>query len=257
MTLKLPEIKHPTQRVVLPSCGEEIVIRPYVSKEEKILLMAALSKSQIEYLQACKQIVQNCVVEWCNCYNKVDELPTFDFDYLLLQLRIISVGEIVSVYFKGLVESQCPECQKDLSVNVDLSEVKIDTTTLPDKKVFLNDDYGVILKYFTIKDQEQVLKKQLKNKENEEPVDAVIDSLFLSMAHCIDAIFSKEEVIKIGKDDVEQVKVWLENLPRQSRTKIESALENIPHLRHELELKCKVCGKEQKHIFEGLESFFV
>ena len=259
MTLKLPEIKHPTHTLVLPSCNEELLVRPYSSKEEKILLMAALSDSAVEYLHAAKQIVQNCVIQWCKSYQKVDDLPTFDFDYLLLQLRIISVGEKVSIRFKGIYDSECTECQKDLDVEVDLTQVQVENPKF-DRKIILNEDYGVLLKYFAVKDQNDVFQKTTKEtpqNDKANSVDEVVDTIFRSMAHCIDAIFSKEEVIKVHKEDIEQVKGWLENLPREARTKIEEAINQTPILKHEITLQCKKCGKKQKHIFEGLESFFV
>jgi len=259
MTIQLPVIQQPTHEVELPSCKETIIVRPFITKEEKILLMAALSEDTKEYLRAYKQLVSNCVLEWCDSYKKVGELPLSDLEYLMLQLRIISISDSVNLTFKGIEKTECETCKKPVELVVDLKEVKLSAP--PDNNtIMIDDENGFTLKPLTVRDQELLVKSGISNKlkdsKDKDQIDVAIEGVFMTIALHIDSFFDSENNVKVKEEDLPSVKKWVEELPNHLFTKVENYISSSPTLEHKEKLTCSECGFEQDVTFRGLEDFF-
>jgi len=262
MTLQLPVIQYPLHVIELPSTGEELTIRPFVSKEEKLLLMASAVDDAKEYLRVSKQIIENCVIKWTKKCKQADELTVFDVEWLMLQLRIISVGEESTIHFKGVENSDCEKCRETISVDVNLKEITVPKKSTEDKKIMLTETNGLTLKFLTLNDQKILLDEQSKIVSDSEEVsaddlDKIVKNIYLTMALSIESFFDESGVVKVSTEDLPNIVTWLEELPKPLFEKIEAFINSTPQLEHEIKLVCSKCGKEQVYTFKGLESFFV
>lgn len=250
--LSLPKVTLPIFTVHLPSTGEEIQMRPFITKEEKILLMALESDNTDEQSLAIKQVVQNCIVEWPKTYSTLDEMPYVDFEFLFLELRKRSIGEQIFVFFDPIQNSECEECSKIRKIEIDLTEVhpKNDLTK-EDMTILVVDDIGVKLKLLTVKDL-----KELETIKKQEGVSD-IDVLFEVVARTVESMFTPEKVIPITKNDLGQIKGWLEELPIDTFQKIKEVVARMPKIEHTIEISCSKCDFKQYYTFEGMYSFFV
>jgi hypothetical protein len=264
MTIQLPVVQQPTHSITLPSCGDELTIRPFITKEEKIFLMAVMSDDVKDYLRACKQIIQNCIIEWGQTYKKVSELPLYDLEYIMLQLRIISIGENIKVFLNGVEKTDCDECKKPIEIEVNLKDVNC-TPKQKSNIVMIDETNGFTLKPLTVGDQEKLLKLKLidslkkstpNNKLNDEQLNVLVDGIFTTVALSIDSFFDAEKQTKVKEEDLKAVQAWVEDLPKSIFQKIEEYIAEQPSIKHSVKVKCTKCSFEQEVKFEGLEDFF-
>lgn len=244
----LPKIAYPTHGITLPSTGESMVVRPFITREEKILLMATMSENVEDQKRAVKQVVTNCIMEWPESKKSVEQLSTFDIDYIFLQLRIHSIGDEVTVFFQGIEESECEECQKIREVAIDLKQVQV--TKLPDKKDFtimVTEDCGLKMKFVSVKEMEEFSKIAL------DPVDAA----FELTTRYIESVFDSQNVVPVTKENRAQIKAWLEELPANIFEKVQKFIQLEPAIRHTIVIECPKCKHTQQYTFEGVDSFFV
>ena len=231
--MALPSISLPTFSMKIPSTGKTIKYRPFLVKEEKILLMALEGKDRSEITQAIYDILEECVVT-----KKVDfkKLPTFDIEYMFMMLRAKSVGELITFTMSHSEES---ECKHRSEVAVNINDIKVEGEVL-DGKIMLTDDIGIQMHYPTIEAIEELNK--------EEAVLSVI-------ASCIDLVFDADDVY----DDFthKEMMEWLGNLNTSQFEKINEFFSNTPKLRHIIEWTCKECGEKDSVEIEGLYNFFI
>jgi len=245
--MSLPKIEHATFSSKLPSNQEEIKFRPFLVKEEKILLMAAQSQDEDSIFSAIKQIINNCVITPTKL--DVDSLPVFDLEYLFLQLRIHSIGESVDLKFSAREEkfTDCPECLKSKNVKIDLSEVAVKFPENVSNKIEVSENLGIVFKYPTFLMVEKS-KKDVKEQN--------IDSIFNFFWSCIDFIYDGEKNIYPKDYTKEEGIEFLESLPGNTLRQIETFFESLPKLEHKLKIKCNTCEFEQEYNLEGLKDFF-
>ena len=243
--MTLPRIAVPKYTLIIPSSGKEISYRPFLVKEEKILLIAMESGEEKEMIGAVQNIIENCVYDDLDVKN----MPMFDIEYIFLQLRAKSKGEVVDLSF------ECGKCKKPINVQVDISKIETTKTEGHDIKIPLSDDVGVIMKYPSMEIQSII------NKENTD-----VENIFTTISFCNDSIWDKESVYASKDHTKEELNDFLESLPDDSFTKIQKFFDTVPVLKHEFELKCTskngkgkkatICGWKETKTLEGLGSFF-
>ena len=236
--MALPKIDTPTYELTLPSQDAKVKFRPFLVKEEKILLMALESQNNDEIYQATKQIVESCTFNTL----KVDELPTFDLEYIFLQIRAKSVGEISK--FKVL----CPDDKKTYAnVEVDLSKVNVEVDDKHTNKIIVDENrkLGVVLKYPTM----NVLKSG--TMEN-----ATVEQIFDVLADCVDHIYEGDKIYPSKDSTPQEIKEFFEGLSQESFNKIKLFFDTMPRLRQEIEVTNPVTNVKSKVVLSGLNDFF-
>ena len=236
--MALPKIDTPTYELTLPSHDAKVKFRPFLVKEEKILLMALESQNNDEIYQATKQIVESCTFNTL----KVDELPTFDLEYIFLQIRAKSVGEVSK--FKVL----CPDDKKTYAnVEVDLSKVNVEVDDKHTNKIIVDENrkLGVVLKYPTM----NVLKSG--TMEN-----ATVEQIFDVLADCVDHIYEGDKIYPSKDSTPQEIKEFFEGLSQESFNKIKLFFDTMPRLRQEIEVTNPVTNVKSKVVLSGLNDFF-
>ena len=234
--MPLPQIVVPTYELKLSSLRKKIEYRPFLVKEEKILL-TALEGDQQDMIRAMKQIMENCILTKIN----LDELPLFDLEYLFLKLRSKSVGETSNVAM------DCQECKEANQLTIDLSEIEL---TFPKEKldpnVMLSDTIGVVLKYPTV----EILR--YIDIGDELNFDTTLDIL----EHCVDTIYDGEGIFDLQDYTKEERENFFQSLTQQQFQSIQDYFDNMPRLVHKIDFKCTSCESTQSIELEGLQNFF-
>lgn len=237
--MALPKVETPTYELTLPSQELKVKYRPFLVKEEKILLMAMESQKESEIYEATKQIVDACT------FNKLDveNLPTFDLEYIFLNIRARSVGEISK--FKVI----CPDDKQTYAdVEVDLTKVNVQVDDEHSNKVIIDENkkLGVVLNYPTIK----VLKSGT-NMEN-----ASAEQIFDLLASCVNHIFEGDKIYPAKDSTTAEIKEFFENLPQESFNNIRKFFDTMPRLRHEIEVTNPKTNVKSTVVLQGLQDFF-
>ena len=233
--MALPVLNAAKYKTVIPSQNKEIEYRPYLVKEEKILMVALESKDSNQILGALKDVIVSCV------YNDIDadELTMFDLEALFLKLRSKSVGE------KTEVTAKCDHCETEnkmeiLFDDIEMPVVKSSTTTIE-----LTKDVGVVMSYPKIGH----LEKQDKNVDGVEGLtEILIDS--------IDSIYDADDVYPAQDSKREEIKEFIDSLNSDQFAKLTDFFTESPSLKYDLEFKCKNCGKDNNIELRGLDNFF-
>jgi hypothetical protein len=144
--MALPKIKHPTYNFTIPSTKKNVNVRPFTVQEEKILLMAKSSDKTEDIVASVKQIIRNCIIDPVD----VDQLATFDIEYLFVKLRSKSIGEVVDLVYKD------PDTEEEIKFKINLEDVEVKYDPDHSNKLMLNNDVGVVMKYPTLNDVKQV-----------------------------------------------------------------------------------------------------
>jgi hypothetical protein len=231
----LPKIDYPILNIKLPSTKKSLTFRPFLVKEEKILLMAKESKNDADIFTAIKQIVQNC------CLEKkfdVDVIPIFDLEYLFIKLRAFSIDSVIKISYRD------GEDQSVYDFEVDLNEVEVEFPKKNENTIKINEDTGLIMKYppASLYSDEEFLSLQK-------------DHLFELIVRCVDKIYAGEEVYEAKNFSREQLSEFLENLNIKVFEKVHEFLLNSPKLNHVVSYKNKL-GNDRKIVFSSLNDFF-
>lgn len=227
--MALPSISTPEFKTQIPSTGEQIRYRPFLVKEEKILLIAMEGGDQNEITEAVMKILDNCIIGDVDIKN----LATFDIEYLFLKLRGKSVGEVITLQVMHPENEECKHAT-EVQVNIDTIDVK---GTIAEGKIMLTDDVGVKMKYPSMN-----------------TVLDGTDDTFEVIANCIDFIFDQDNVYNEFSD--KELMDWIESLNQAQFKKISDFFEGMPKLSTEIEWTCSKCGREDSIKLEGLQSFF-
>jgi hypothetical protein len=231
----LPKISAPEYRCVLPSNKQEIMFRPFLVKEQKILHMAIESGEESEITNAMINIIQDCI----STHDiHVKKMPSFDVEYLFLQLRSKSVGEVIT--FNAVHNDE--KCGGSTKVEILIDTLEVDMSKTIEPKIMITDDVGVTLKYPNMEDSLDLTGKE-------------IDKIFGLISKCLVNIYDKE---KIYEDiSLQDKKEWIETLNQSQFQKIMSFFEGIPALSHKIEWVCGECKEEQSLEIRGAQSFFM
>jgi hypothetical protein len=246
----LPTITVPQYSLTLPSTEKEYKYRPFLVKEEKILLIAMESEDESQIMNATINIIKNCIVGDIN----IDDLPMFDIEYIFLQLRGKSKGEILELKYT------CPKCNGQIPVGINIDDIKVNKKDGHSKKIELNDTLGIVMKYPNINIQKKLASIVKDSSE--------IEGLFETIIHCIDYIYDAESTYPAKDHTQKELTDFLESLNDSQFQKVSKFFETAPSLKHEVKLECKgkikgddkkkskTCGYKEDLVLEGLASFF-
>ena len=238
--MPLPKIATPTYQLELPSSGKTVTYRPFLVKEEKVLVIALESEDNKQITNAIKAVLKSCVQ---TKGIKVEQLPTFDIEYLFLNIRGKSVGEELEV---NII---CPDDgETSVPVYVSLDEIEIYKEKGHTNKIKLDDNLMMEMKYPSL---DQFIKNNFDfNEENQ------MDQSFQLIASCIDKIYSEEEVWATADCTKKEVNEFLESMNSGQFKEIEKFFETMPKLKHDIKVKNPKTGVESDVVLEGLASFF-
>ena len=236
--MALPKLETPTYELELPSTDEKVRFRPFLVKEEKILLIAMENDSQEEMLNAIKQIIKNCTFDKIN----VEKIPLFDLEYIFLQLRAKSIGEISK--FRIL----CPDDKKTYAdVEIDLTKVVVEVDEGHDNKIIIDDkkQVGLVLSYPSV-----ALFKTANLISND--VKVVFDLI----VQCVDHIFEGEKIYPAKDMKEAEITQFLDDLPQKAFNKVRNFFETMPRIKHEVEIENPKTKVKSKVMLQGLQDFF-
>ena len=238
--MALPKIAVPTFILTLPSSGNVIEFRPFLVKEEKLLLIASESKDNAQMLRAMISVIDACVITEGF---RTDRLPYFDAEYLFLNLRAKSVGEKVKMFYhhsQGVNMAGVP-CEVSTEVEIDIEDVKVDMSDKASDKVMLNDTLGVQLRYPSIFD---VIPNGKEEQTDE--IDLV--------SRCVVHAYDNDEIYE--SDTPDEAKKFIESLSSSQFAKIAEFFKTAPTLAHTFTYKCTGCGQEDQVTLKGIADFF-
>lgn len=236
----LPTLSVPTYEVALPSTGKKIKYRPFLVKEEKILLLATESEDEKEVESAVKSILKACIQ---TRGVKIENLASFDLEYLFLKIRGVSAGEDLKMRVTCQDDN---ETVVDVAINID--DIEVFKPEGHDNKIMISDDVGIVMKYPGV---EQFINITLLNKDLSSTND-----IFELVAKCVDQVFQGEEVWETSDMKLQEVIQFLESMTQAQFEKIQTFFETMPVLRHEIQVTNPKTGKVSVFTLEGLQSFF-
>ena len=238
--MPLPTIVTPSYELELPSTGKKVKYRPFLVKEEKLLVLALETESTKDISTAIKTVLKNCIQ---TRGIKVENLPTFDIEYLFLNIRGKSVGEEVEV---NLIAPDDEVTEVPVTINID--DIKIQKSEEHTNKVKLDNELVMEMKYPSL---DQFIKS---NFDFDDKVS--MDQSFDLIASCIDKIYNEEEVWSTADCTKKEVKEFLEQMNSMQFKEIEKFFETMPKLSHSVTFKNPKTKVESTVVLEGLSSFF-
>ena len=241
--MAIPIITTPTYELKLPSSGKKIKYRPFLVKEEKVLLLAMETKDSAQIQAASKTVIADCTFGEMD----VEKSPPFDIEYIMLQLRIKSVGETVSPSFK------CNKCETANQIEVDLTKINVVQTEGHSNTVKLTDTMGVVMRYPIMSDDDKV---ESKNKEDTTNVLKNAERSMQLIASCIDVIYDGEKIYNTKNFSREEVMDFIENLSQGMFQQIANFFQDMPSLKHDIKFTCTKCGEENSLTVRGVQDFF-
>ena len=233
--MTLPTMNIPTYELEVPSTKKKLAYRPFLVKEEKILLMAMEEEKETQLNRALKQVVNNCTFEKI----KVVKLPLFDLEYIFLRIRAKSVGEVTKLSLL---------CQDDgetyVPVEIDLEEIEVEFQEGHTTKIELTEDVGIIMSYPTF----EFLDLNI--------ADADVNTLFNLIGNSIHQIYEGETVHERADFNKKELKTFLESLTSEQFKKVQNFFETMPRLRHTIEIENPKTKVMNSVTLEGLQAFF-
>ena len=237
--MPLPKISTPTYEMVLPSSNRKIKYRPFLVKEEKVLIIALESQDQTQIANAIKDILSSCIL---TKGTKVDKLSTFDIEYLFLNVRGKSIGEKIEVMVT------CPDDEKtQVQMSIDIDSIKVNKSKDHKSDIKLDDQYTLKMRYPS-------LNEFIKTNFSGDGVQ--VDDTFDLIASCIDQIYSEEESWASQDCTHKEMVEFLEQLNSSQFKEIESFFNTMPKLSHTVKVKNPNTGVESDVVLEGLQNFF-
>ena len=238
--MPLPKISTPTYELELPSTGETIRYRPFLVKEEKVLVIALESEDTKQITNAIKNVIKSCVL---TKNIKVESLPTFDIEYLFLNIRGKSVGEDIEV------NVICPDDQETTStITLNLDDIKVQKNESHTNKIKVDSKIMMEMKYPSL---DQFIKSNFDLS-----ADNTMDQSFDLIASCIDKIYTEDEVWAAGDVSKKELLEFLEQMNSTQFKDIEKFFETMPRLSHTIQVKNPKTEVESEVVLEGLSSFF-
>ena len=234
--MALPKIDVPRYPVTIPSTGEEFIMRPYLVKEEKVLLLALESQDPKQIAMAIRNLITSCIDGEYN----IDTFAAFDIEKLFLELRSISVGDQINL------SSKCSECEYENPVSFKTSDVILSDYNPDAGTIKLTDSVGVTMRYPT---------NDLIAEIGVDKIDTVSGLMDL-ITGCIHTIFDEENVYDAKKESNEEVQDFIESLTSDQFQKLSGFFRDIPKLEYDLSYECTGCGHKNETTLRGLASFF-
>ena len=238
--MPLPKLNTPTYELTLPSSNRKVKYRPFLVKEEKILLIAMESEDEKEMQNAVKQILKNCIL---TRGISVDKLAVFDIEYLFLNIRGKSVGEEITL---NIV---CPDDEKtEVEVAVNVEDVKIQKSDKHDPVIQLTDQVGIVMKYPSM---EMFVKNNITGEDQQK-----VDTIFDMTIDCISQVVEGEDVLEAKSFSKKEMLEFVETFDTQQFQKIQDFFETMPKLSHKIKVLNPKTNVKSEVVIEGLSSFF-
>jgi hypothetical protein len=233
--MALPKINEvPKYFLEIPSTEKKLAYRPFLTKEQKILLIAMESQDQENILGAITDIIQTCVLEDID----IKQLTTFDVEYLFTQIRSKSVGETSKIGMK------CSECETANEISINLEEIKVNKDNVPSNIIKLNDKYTLKLKYpnylFTLKTT----------------ADSFTENMILLIVGCLDALMTEEEHISFKDETEADILDFIDSMTTTQFEEVLTFANGIPKLEHKVEFVCENCQHQNHGTLKGINDFF-
>jgi len=241
--MALPKLIAPEYTLELPSTGKKLKYRPFLVREQKLLLIAEEGGDETETVNAIRQVIKNC------CLEKnldIEDLPLFDIEYIFLQLRSKSIGEKTKLYFR---HQRCPSndnqpSNQQTEIEVDLSKVKVIKNPKHTNKIKLTSKIGIIMKYPKI------------NLINEYGTNIGTDVIFKILGQCIDQVYDSEESYSPTDYTPEELDEFISDMTEDQFEKIKIFFDTMPTLKHTIKFVCIECGEKENIEVQGLQRFF-
>lgn len=241
--MALPKLDVPTYDVTLPSNGKTIKIRPFLVKEEKLLLMAVESKDNENIIKTTKQIINNCIVFGDV---DVDKLPFFDIDYLFIALRAKSLGENIEMnYTCNNSVNGGNRCGGVFEATIDISDCKIEKLETVNLSVDISDKITVKMKYPTY----SIMKTIMGN-------ETILEKKIRVICSCVDKIVNGDKVYTSKDFSKEELKRFVEDLTQEQYKKLEEFVDNLPTFYIASKGVCSKCGYEHEIKYTDFTRFF-
>ena len=238
--MPLPKISTPTYELVLPSTGKKVKYRPFLVREEKILILALESENTKQITTAIKSILKECI---STRGVKVDDLPTFDIEYLFLNIRGKSVGEALDLMVT------CPDDNEtQVPVKIFIDEIQVQRDSKHTQDIKLDDTLTLRMKYPSLN---QFIQNNFDFSE-----DDSVDASFDIISSCIDQVYNEDESWAASDCTKKELKEWIETLNSNQFKEVESFFTTMPKLSHTIKVKNPKTKVESDITLEGLTSFF-
>lgn len=239
--MPLPKISTPSYHLTLPSTGKEIKYRPFLVREEKLLVLALESEDTKQITEAIKTVIKSCIE---TRGIKVETLPTFDIEYLFLNIRGKSVGEEIEV---NII---CPDDgETTVPVKINVDEIEVKKFDGHDKKIKIDDSIMLEMKYPSL---DQFIKNNFDFSAAND-----MDQAFDLISSCIDKIYTEDEVWSTTDVTKKEITEFLDQMNSLQFKKIETFFETMPKLSHKISVTNPKTKVENEVVLEGLSSFFV
>lgn len=233
--MPLPKIDQPLFDMIIPSSGKKITFRPFLVKEEKILLIAQQSGNDSEIIRAIKQILNNCIQDDLD----LDALAIFDLEYAFLKLRAKSVNNVVKLAYRDTEDDEV------YNFELDLDTIEIEMPKNINSKIEITDSVGMTMRYPSAS-----ITDSMGDFDNE------VDLMTFFIINCIDTIYDEENVYMANDFSEEEISEFLDGLDVKTFEKIREFFENVPRLYHKIEYKNK--AQSQRSIeLTSLKDFFM
>jgi hypothetical protein len=232
--MALPQLNVPKYDLSIPSTGVVVKYRPYLVKEEKLLMIALESQDEKQMTMAVTDIVDSCTMNQL----KMPSLTMFDIEYIFTKLRSKSVGETAKV------KLPCTKCEEKNSVDIDLEMVQV--TEKPDTKIQLTEDTGLIMKFPSLSDYQDVQNSDASN----------VDKIFAIIVSSIDSIYSGDEMFDTSSHSKKELLDFVESLSAEQFKKVQVFLDAMPAVYINALFECESCGEHNEIELKGLANFF-
>jgi hypothetical protein len=242
----LPKLDVPIYEIKLISTGKTIRFRPFLVKEQKLFLMASESTDPKETINTIRQVLKNCILDELD----IDSLPTFDLEFLFMNLRARSVEEIVDLKYKCNNITKDEEgkditCNGSVEFKLNLLEIQPIKDPNHTNKIKLTDNLGIALKYPSF----DMIQKYEDKSENEVMAGVLTD--------CIDYIYDNDQIYYAKDQTKEELNDFVDNLQQKDLEKIKVFFDTMPEIKKDVHFKCPKCLYEEDIQIKGLQNFFV
>ena len=242
----LPKLDTPTYELNLISTGKPVRYRPFLVKEQKLFLMSAESDDTKELITTIRNVLKNCLLDEVD----VDNLPSFDLEYLFMNLRARSVEEIVNLKYKcnnnvKNDEGEEKKCNHVVEFDVNILEIEPTTHEEHTDKIQINEKVGIRLKYPTF----EMFEKYDKLNQNEAMLKVLID--------CIDYIYDDEQMYYAKDTPKKELEDFIDSLQQKDLEKFKDFFNTMPEIKKDLEFDCPKCEHKETITVKGMQSFFV
>jgi rubrerythrin len=244
--MALPKIDVPVYTIDLPLSKKNVRYRPFLVKEEKLLLMAMESNEEKTVIDTIKQIINNCCLDEID----VDNLPVLDLEFFFLNLRARSIGEVVNLQYKcnNIVkdeEGNEKDCGNVVKFDVNILEIKPEENINHTNKIELSEKMGLMMNYPNF--------KMIGDNESLTDVEQIIKII----SDCIEYIYDEDSIYYKKDITQEDLNEFIEGLTREQFSKVQDFFDTIPKIKKDVEFKCNKCGYTENITIEGIQNFFV